>query len=166
MIERHAPDRKKLPFSLRELFNHLRETADGGGPVSHVEYAEHLNEAWLGPRYGVDRITTSIFDTTEDGENNLTYWMIEAYARQLRVPSALLLLVSRIGAELASPDDGPRKAAEILIRMRKAIDALEAHVTTSPTDGRSIFQSYLQPILASDDIPVARGADPNLGTGV
>lgn len=104
-IRRLDGDQKHCPNSLREILNHIRETADEGGILSHVLYTQALDKAWDGPRYGIHTITDSIFQATEDGTHTVEYYHLEAYARELGVPSGLLLLLSRLHADNRGRED-------------------------------------------------------------
>lgn len=142
VIKASDGNNKRSPHSLRKLFNFLRETADHGGKMSHEAYAEKLSAAWVGPRYGVSEITTAIFETTEDGKHRLFYWNIEAYAREVGVPSALLLLLSRVQSELSNAS--PAEALLVINGMKAAIELCEQGVADpSGLDIRAVIDAYL-----------------------
>ena len=53
----------------------------------------------MGSRYGVSEIGSSydhFFRMSEMGTKRIWYWVIELYAHQIKVPSAIILLISRL----------------------------------------------------------------------
>lgn len=109
--------------------------------MSHRQYVRLLNSAWAGPRYGLENVTGTIFKTTEDGKHTLKYEYLEAYARETNVPSAMILLLSRIRSEL-SPVAKPDRAYAVLRGMRAAIVALEEQVSANDLDVRACICAY------------------------
>jgi hypothetical protein len=150
-ITRLEGDQRRCPNALREIFNHIRETANAGKPASHVSYAENLNAAWDGPRYGIEKITESIFEATEDGNHAVEYYHMEAYAREIGVPSSLILLFSRLQADLTQ-NPSSSTALKVLKSLRAAIIYCESEVDRSGTfDLRAAVSVYLGSNLADSD---------------
>lgn len=148
---KHAPKRvrlrsgkdKKSPNSIREVLNSIREcSGPNGGIATHQSFVEMLDAAWRGPRYGIHSVTRSVFERTEDGTHNLSYAHLEMYARVCGAPVALLLLVSRINAELRSAD--AERAREVLNGMRAAINEAERYL-----DGKTLDRSQVSKVLSS-----------------
>ena len=118
-------DDKSSPNRLLRTFNAMAETANAGHSVNRTKLAEGFDRQWKahGNRYGIDHVTTAIFDSTEKGKKRILYWHIEAYAHYFRVPSALILLTSRVMAELTPPAK-PQKRLPTDAEPKKMIDGL------------------------------------------
>lgn len=141
-IRRLEGTRRRVPNSLREIFNAIRETADNGEPTNHAQFLSLLQASWTTPDYGVTELKPSIFRTTEDGRHPLYYYQIEAYARQLGVPSALILALSRAQAELGEDPQG-RSALSIISGLRAALANCESSIReTGELDLRDAIDAF------------------------
>ena len=89
-------------------------------------------------------MTTVIFRASEAGSKPFHYFYLEAYARALGVPSALILLISRIHSEVE--DGGSAPALDLLDRIQGSIDTLRATVeggsVPSREDIRLVIDAY------------------------
>jgi len=119
-----APDdKKKSPNSLRFVLSATRKTFNNGEGENKRAFIQALNEAWEPGLYGQPAsFTYDLFKATERTDADLLYRQIEAYARTRHVPSALLLLISRVISERQLK--GADAAEDVLGRMETAISAL------------------------------------------
>lgn len=149
-------DKKKSPNSLRRVLVAVRNSqGPEGTQIARPEFLDLLIAAWIaaGSRYGIDRPSVQIFRATEMGRTPLFYWEIENYAHLVNVPSAVLLLVSRlIEDKLPKPDAARRpnafiRAEAIVSGIRGLLDAFDKHVAAkseiSDGDIRLLIDAYL-----------------------
>jgi hypothetical protein len=140
-IRRLDGNDRRCPNSLREIFNHIRETAENGEPANHLAYLNRLNEAWKGPRFGVETLTDAIFKSTEDGKRTLAFYQMQAYALEAGVPLALILLLSRLWAE--TRDGDKTLALRTLAAVHEAIAFCDGELrSTGRVDVRGTIDAY------------------------
>ena len=127
-IPNESPDRL-CPNSLRFVLTACRTGYAGKARgVNKAFFHTLLNLRWPGARLSKVSIPYSIYEATEatPEQGHLYYYHIEAYARALKVPAALLLLISRVYAE--NREGGAEPALDVLDRMEGAIRQLKESV--------------------------------------
>lgn len=155
-IKRIDGSERKSPNSLREILNHIRETEDcDGGVLSHTLFLEKLNASWGARRYGIGPINKSVYERTEDGNHALGYRDIEMYARQTGVPGALLLLLSRVRAEL-SPVENIDRAVAVLVGIEAAAAAIRAQLQGGRADDLDVRAAIAAYKNAGGPAPLVR----------
>lgn len=154
--ERLPDQNKKNPNTLCRVLGIIRTHSDPTRKLSQSEFARRLDASWQanGPRYGLEEIKRdTFFRATENGKVPNTvrmgYRHLEVYAQYLDVPTALILLVSRLVSEKSNTetDAKPDRSSEIVSKLRTVLDHWDAHHAQSkrPLTNEevwSIIQSY------------------------
>ena len=102
-------DSKQNPASLREVFRYVRQI-DGSSP----EQFEKKLLPYCG-RYGKKKMPAKTIRQIEKDDTRIQYWHIELYSNYVGIPSGVLLLFSRLKANIR---DGKHQNA---IKIRESV---------------------------------------------